>query len=149
MTPIGMMRPMIRGAIGQRCAAAQQAARADEADERARGKGATTEAEDVDLVGWGERAFVLVVLNQPVVRGADVRLEPEAETAAGETIERTSADAFEIELELSHRVVANAALMAFGCQREMVEDVGAIVLVVPGAIEAHHQASNLCHDCSG
>ena len=84
----------------ERRAAAQQAAGADEADERARGERAAAEAEDVDLVGGREGRLVLVVLDQPVVGRADVGFESEAEAAAGERIERSGADAFEIELEL-------------------------------------------------
>ena len=85
---------------GERRAAAQQAAGADEAHERARGERAAAEAEDVDLVGGLECRRVLEVLDQPVVGGADVGLEAEAEAAAGDLIERSGAEAFEIELEL-------------------------------------------------
>ena len=133
---------------GERCAAAQQAAGADEADERPRGECAAAESEDVDFVGGREGRLVLIVLDQPVVCGADVRLETEAEAAAGDRIERTRADAFEIELQLRDSVFVDALVVALRGEREMMQNVRRIVAVVPGAVEADCQPPNLCHQCT-
>ena len=129
----------------QRRAATQETAGADEADERAGGEGAAAEAKDVDLVGGSEGRLVLVVLDQPVVGGADVGFESEAEAAAGERIQRSGTDAFEIELELCDAVAEDLAIPAFRGQREMMQDVGRVVAVVPGPVKTDREASDLGH----
>src|SRR4030095_2892390 len=133
---------------GERCAAAQQAAGADETDERPRGECAAAESEDIDLVGGRESRLVLKVLDQPVVCGPDVRLETKAEAAARDRIERTRADAFEIELQLGDSVAIDALVVALRGEREMMQDVRGIVAVVPCAVQADRQAPNLCHQCT-
>src|SRR5688572_12838430 len=108
---------------GKRRAAAEQTARADEPDERPRRERAAAESEDVDLVGGRERGLVLIVLDQPVVRGPHVGLETEAKAATGDRIEWTGTDAFEVELQLRNNVFTNTLVAALRRQREVVQDV--------------------------
>ena len=113
---------------------------ADEADERSRSERAAAEAEDVELVSLLQGSGVLEVLDQPVVCGADVGLEAEAESTARDLVERSGADAFEIELELSDRVCVERVVSTFSGQTKVMQHVGRIVSIVPGAIETQRQS---------
>ncbi len=130
---------------GERRPAAQEPAGADETDERPRGECASAESEDVNLVRRCEGRLVLIILDQPVVGGADVRLETKAEAAPGDRVERSRADAFEVELQLCDPVVVHALVAALRGQREVVQNVCRIVAIVPGAIKADGQSPDLRH----
>ena len=125
--------------------ATEQSACRDEADERSRRERATAEPEDVELVCLLQGSGVLEVLDQPVVCGANVGLEAEAESTAGDLVERSGADAFEIELELSDRVRVERVVPAFSGQPKVMQNVGRIVSIVPGAIETQRQPPDRCH----
>src|SRR5688572_16148657 len=86
------------------CPTPEQPAGTDKADERSRSERAAAEAKDVELVSLLQGSSVFEVLDQPVVCGADVGLEAEAESTARDLIERSGADTFEIELELGNGV---------------------------------------------
>jgi len=130
---------------GERCPTPEQPAGTDEADERSRSERAAAEAKDVELVSLLQGSGVFEVLDQPVVCGADVGLEAEAESTARDLVERSGADAFEIELELSNRVCVEGVVFTFSGQTEVMQHIGRIVSIVPGAIETQHQASHGCH----
>ena len=55
----------------------------------------------------------------------------------------------EIELELCNRVRAEGVVAAFRRKPEMVQDVGGIVAIVPGPIEAERQPSDRGQDDAG
>ena len=120
---------------GERCPTPEQPAGTDEADERSRSERAAAEAKDVELVSLLQGSGVFEVLDQPVVCGANVGLEAEAESTAGDLVERSGADAFEIVLDLSDRVRAERVVPAFSGQAKVMQNVGRIVPIVPGAIE--------------
>ena len=125
--------------------ATEQSACRDEADERSRRERATAEPEDVELVRLLQGSGVLEVLDQPVVCGANVSLEAEAESTAGDLVEWSGADAFEIELELSDCVRVERVVPAFSRQAKVMQNVGRIVSIVPGTIETQRQPPDRCH----
>lgn len=119
---------------GERRAAPEQPATGDEAGQRAGGEGAAAETEDENLVGLAVAIFIVVVLeirHQPVVGLADVAFETDAESATVNLVEHPRAHPLVIEPALLPRVV-DLPLMH---QVVKVEDVGAVVLIVPGAVE--------------
>ena len=125
--------------------AAEQSACRDEADERTRRERAAAEPEDVDLVSLLEGSAVLEILDQPVVSRSNVGLEPEAESTAGDFVEWSGADAFEIVLELSDCVRVERVVPAFSRQAKVMQNVGRIVSIVPGTIETQRQPPDRCH----
>src|SRR3954468_9897883 len=130
---------------GQRRAATQDAAGRDESDERSRGVRTAAEPEDVDFIGVGHFVAVVVVGDEPVIGFADVLLETEPEASARDAVEDTGPDTLDVVLGLDDRAIAVWRRAVHG-QGEMLEDVRAVVAVVPGTVETDYKAFPGRHD---
>jgi hypothetical protein len=120
----------------------QETAGRDEPDERTRGVRSTAEPEDVDFVCVRGIAIVAVVRNQPVVGRTDVLFEPERKAPAADPIEHAGADTGDVVL-----VLLDAAVRQRSVQRqcEVLQHVGAVVLVVPRSVETDDESLFRAH----